>query len=76
MIYSSLEKQINDQSEHNQFKKIALPFSLEKGEKKILKLTDSEQSAFLSYYTIKFIIDYQNVSNAYGKSSQDARSIR
>jgi hypothetical protein len=56
---------------HSHFKRILFPFSGEKGCPKKYSLTESEQSAALSYYTLKFIIDSENLDYA-----KDFRSLR
>ena len=56
--------------------KISFSFAEEKGERKIFALTESEQSAFLSYYTIKFIMDCENVCRTDGEGWINICSIR
>ena len=64
MIYLRPNKILKALSFHYAYlSKVLFSFAQEKGERKIFALTESEQTAFLSYYTMKFLIDYQNASN-------------
>ena len=77
MIYLRPNKILKALSFHYAYlSKVLFSFAQEKGERKIFALTESEQTAFLSYYTMKFIMDCENICRTDGEGWIDIYSIR